>query len=85
MLTYCFECKKNNNKKKPKKKPTKNVDSKVLKTKNGKTILVSKCAVCNSKQSRFMKGQEAKWILSSLGPKTPLRRITLLGDILFLN
>ena len=85
MLTYCFECKKNNNKKKNKKKPTKNVDSKVLKTKNGKTILVSKCAVCNSKQSRFMKGQEAKWILSSLGPKTPLRRITLLGDILFLN
>ena len=71
--------------KKPKKKPTKNVDSKVLKTKNGKTILVSKCAVCNSKQSRFMKGQEAKWILSSLGPKAPLRRITLLGDILFLN
>ena len=71
--------------KKPKKKPTKNVDSKVLKTKNGKIILVSKCAVCNSKQSRFMKGQEAKWILSSLSPKTPLRRITLLGDILFLN
>ena len=71
--------------KKTKKKPTKNVDSKVLKTKNGKTILVSKCAVCNSKQSRFMKGQETKWILSSLGPKTPLRRITLLGDILFLN
>ena len=71
--------------KKTKKKPTKNVYSKVLKTKNGKTILVSKCAVCNSKQSRFMKGQEAKWILSSLGPKTPLRRITLLGDILFLN
>ena len=71
--------------KNPPKKPTKNVDSKVLKTKNGKTILVSKCAACNSKQSRFMKGQEAKWILSSLGPKTPLRRITLLGDILFLN
>ena len=47
-------------KKKRKKTTTKNVDSKVLKTKNGKTILVSKCAVCNSKQSRFMKGQEAK-------------------------
>ena len=71
--------------KKTKKKPTKNVDSKVLKTKNGKTILVSKCAVCNSKQSRFLKEQEAKWILSSLGPKIPLRKITLLGDILFLN
>ena len=43
--------------KKTPKKPTKNVDSKVLKTKNGKTILVSKCAVCSSKQSTFMKGQ----------------------------
>ena len=37
MLTYCLKCKKN----------TKNVDSKLLKTKNNKTILLSKFAVCN--------------------------------------
>ena len=30
-----------------------------------------------------MKGQEAKGILSSLGFKTPLSKIPLLGDILF--
>ena len=30
-----------------------------------------------------MKEQEAKGLLSSLGLKTPLRRIPLLGDIIF--
>ena len=85
MLTYCFECKNKKKKKKQKKNNKKCRFKGIKKKKNGKTILVSKCAVCNSKQSRFMKGQEAKWILSSLGPKTPLRKITLLGDILFLN
>ena len=53
----------------------------VLKTKNGRKMLLSKCATCGSKTSRFMKEQEAKGLLSSLGFKTPLG--TLLGDILF--
>ena len=30
-----------------------------------------------------MKEQDAKWLLSSLGLKTPLNNIQLLGDILF--
>ena len=30
-----------------------------------------------------MKEQEAKWLLSSLGLKTPLNKIPLLGDISF--
>ena len=60
----------------------KNLDSKVLKTKNGKTMLSSKCAVCNSKNQAFMKKQEAKGILSSLGLETPLSKIPLLGDTL---
>ena len=60
-----------------------NVDSKVLKTKNDKTMLSLKCVVCSSKKSRFMKEQEAKGILSSLGLKIPLSKIPLLGDILF--
>ena len=64
-------------------KDTQNVDSKLLKTKNGRTLLLSKCAACRSKKSRFMKGQEAKRILSSLGLKTSLSKIPLLGDILF--
>ena len=46
-------------------------------------MLSSKCAVCDSKKSRFMKEQEAKWLLSSLGIKAPLSNIPLLGNILF--
>ena len=46
-------------------------------------MLLSKCAVCGAKKSRFIKKQEAKGILSSLGLKTPLNKIPLLGDILF--
>ena len=45
----------------------KNEDSKVLKTKNGSTILLSKLAVCSSKKSRFMRKQETKGLLTSLG------------------
>ena len=48
-------------------KNTENVDPKVLKTKNGRTMLSSKCAVCSSKKSRFMKEKVAKGTLSSLG------------------
>ena len=42
----------------------------------------SKCAVCGTKKSRFVKEQEAKG-LSNLGIKKPLNKIQLLGDILF--
>ena len=43
MLTYCFKCKNN----------TENVNSKVSKTKNGKSVLLSKCAICSKKKSRY--------------------------------
>ena len=43
----------------------------------------SKCAVCGIKKSRFVKEQKPKGLLSSLGLKTPLNKIPLLGDILF--
>ena len=46
-------------------------------------MLLSKCAVCGSKKSRFIKKQEAKGILSNLGLKTLLNKIPLVGDILF--
>ena len=64
-------------------KNTENIKPKVSETINGKTMLLSKCAICGSKKSRFMKEQEAKGILSSLDLKTPLSKIPLLGDILF--
>ena len=38
-------------------------------------MLLSKYAICGSKKSRFMKEQETKGILSSLGLKTPLSKI----------
>ena len=68
MLTYSLRSKKTT---------TENAKSKFLKTKNGRTVLLSKCVVCGSKKSRFLKEQLAKGLLSSLGLKTPLSNILL--------
>ena len=46
-------------------------------------MLLSKCGVCNSKKLICVKEQEARGLLSSLGMKTPLSQIPLLGPILF--
>ena len=46
-------------------------------------MILSKCAICCSKKSKFIKKQEASRLLSKLGIKTPLSKIPLLGDILF--
>ena len=72
MLTYCLKCKKN----------TKIMDAKMMKTKNGRFVLSSKCAICGSKKSKFMKEQEAKGLLSNSGIRTPLSKIPLL-NVLF--
>ena len=39
---------------------------------NGIIMLLSKCAMCDSKNSKFIKHQEASGLLSSLGIKAPL-------------
>ena len=52
-------------------------------TSNGKTTILSNCAICGSKKSKFIKKQEANGLLSSLGIKTPLSKILLLGNVLF--
>ena len=70
---YCFKCRKN----------TESKNLKVAKTKNGRIMLLSKCAVCDSKKSKFIKEQEASGLLISLGIKTPLNKIPLLGSLLF--
>ena len=62
MKTYCVKCKKN----------TENLNSKIIKTKNGRLIMQSKCTECGFKKSRFVKEQEAKFLLSNLGIKAPL-------------
>ena len=46
-------------------------------------MLLSKCSICGSKKSRFIKNQEAKELLSNLGVRTRLSKIPILGDILF--
>ena len=48
----------------------KNLNSKIFITKNGRLIMQSKCADCGIKKSRFVKEQEAKGLLSSLGLQT---------------
>ena len=45
----------------------------------------SKCSVCGIKKSRFVKKQEVKRLLSSLGLKTSLNKIPLLDDIFLLS
>ena len=73
MLSYCLKYRKN----------TESINPKVSKTTNGKTMILSTCAICNCKKSKFIKEQQAKGLLSNLGLKTPLNKIPLLGDILF--
>ena len=60
-----------------------NINPRVSKTSNGRTMALSKCAICSSKKSRLIKNQEAKGLLSNLGIRTPLSKVPLLGDILF--
>ena len=73
MKSYCLKCRKD----------TENINSRVSKTSNNRTMILSKCAKCGSKKSRFIKNQEAKGLLSNLGLRTPLSKVPLLGDILF--
>ena len=54
----------------------------MIKTKNGRLALISKCVVCGSKKSRVMKELETEELLSNLGIKTPLSKIPL-SNILF--
>ena len=46
-------------------------------------MILSTCAICGSKKSKFVKELKAKGLLSNLSLKTPLNKIPLLGDILF--
>ena len=72
MLFYCLKCKKN----------TESIDPKVSTTSNGRTMILSKCAICGSKKSKFIKKQKAKGFLSNLGIRTPWSKIHILRDVL---
>ena len=73
MESYCLKCKKH----------TKNIDPQVSTTSNGKFMILSKCAICGSKKSKFINKQEESGLLSKLGIKTLLSKIPILGDVLF--
>ena len=73
MESYCLKCKNH----------AKNRNPHVSSTSNGKFMILSKCAICNGKKSKFVKKQEAIGLLSKLGIKTPLSKIPLIGDVLF--
>ena len=53
MLSYCLKCKKN----------TDSINPKVSKTTNGKAMILSTCAICGSKKSKFIKEQRSKRII----------------------
>ena len=72
MESYCLKCR----------KYRKNINPQVSSTSNGKLMILSKCAICNSKKSKFINKQEAKGSLSNLGIRAPLRKISILGDVL---
>ena len=73
MLLCCLKCRKN----------TESKNSKVVRTKNGRIMPLSKCEVCDSSKWKFIKQQEVSVLLSSLGIKRPLSKIPLLGPLLF--
>ena len=73
MLSFCLKCKKN----------TESINPKVSKTSNNKIMILSQCAICGSKKSKFIKEQQSKGLLSNLSIRTPLNKIPLLGDYLF--
>ena len=64
-------------------KDTENINPRILGTSNGKAMILSRCAICGGKKSRFIKNQEAKGLLNNLGVRTPLSKVPILGDILF--
>ena len=69
MMTCCIKCRKDND----------NIDSKIIRTKNYRLLMQSKCSVCKNKTSRFVKEQEARGLLSDLGINTPFSKIPLLN------
>ena len=73
MESYCLKCKKH----------TKNINPQISNTSIGRIMILSKCSICDSKKSRFIKKQEAKGLLNKLGIKALFSELPILGDILF--
>ena len=64
MNTYCLVCKKN----------TGNINPKVIKIKNNRKMMLSRCSICNNRKSTFI--SQGSGLLDSLGLNTPQNRMT---------
>ena len=73
MLSYCLKSRRN----------TESKNLKIARTRNGRIMLSSKCAVCDSKKPKSIKEQKTSGLLSRLGIKTLLSKIPLVGLLLF--
>ena len=73
MLSCCLKGRKN----------TKSKTPNVVRIENERIMLLSKYKACDSKTYKFIKEQEASGSLSTLGVKTPLSKISLVGLLLF--
>ena len=72
MKSYCLKCRKKYN-----------INPRVSKASNDRTMVLSKCVICDSKKPGFIKNQEARGLLRNLGVRMPLSKVPILGDILF--
>ena len=72
MKSYCLKCRKN----------TEIISPEGSTKSNGRTMVLSKCAICDSKKSRFITNKGANGLSSNLGVTTPLSKLPILGDTL---
>ena len=63
MNSYCLSCKKD----------TENINPKIVRTKNNRLMMLSKCVICNNKKSRFI--SQGSGLFDSLGLNTPQNRM----------
>ena len=63
MNTYCLVCK----------KYTGNINPKVIKTKNNRKMMLSRCSICNNKKSTLI--SQGSGLLDNLGLTTPQNRV----------
>ena len=62
-ITYCLSSKKD----------TRNIDPRIVKTKNNKRVMPSKCSICNNKKSTFT--SQGSGLFDSLRLNTPQNRM----------
>ena len=62
-ITCCLSCKKD----------TRNIDPKLVNTKNNKRVTISRCSICNNKKSTFI--SQGSGLIDSLGLNTPQNRM----------